>query len=72
MLAFQSGAVEKAADEGLKIAASAHQAGMEAMQERGRGRVVLGISPSGLSPLWRVSGSPSGGWKEERAEEVWG
>jgi predicted CXXCH cytochrome family protein len=42
--AFQPAAVEKPVKEGLKIAAETYQAGVGAMQERGRRRVGLGVS----------------------------
>jgi hypothetical protein len=42
--AFQPDAVEKPVKEGLGIAAQTYQAGVGAMQERGRRRVGLGVS----------------------------
>jgi hypothetical protein len=42
--AFQAAEVEKPVKEGLGIAAETYQAGVGAMQERGRRRIGLGVS----------------------------
>jgi hypothetical protein len=42
--AFDPAAVEKPVEEGLKIAAATYLAGQEAMQERQRRRLGLGVS----------------------------
>ena len=42
--AFRAAAVEKPAQEGLKIAAETHQAGLAALEERNHRRIGLGVS----------------------------